>query len=196
MKNTPITVINKPHKVGSFTFDSTYFEQHNSDVEVTDQPIEFGAYIPDHAYVKPIVLTISAGVGDFALLPNPSFDDSSTSARSSSAYQQLLILKNSLQLIDVQTGLANYQNMLITGLNTVQDVKTPDMFNFVMTLQQILVISIQNVNVPAEFLQSGTTSDLAAPTINNGSVQSLPLSPAQTSKLLQYRNLLSKQLGF
>lgn len=163
-----VTIINKNHSVGAFTFDSTYFEQHVADLEVTKQPVEFGAKIPDHAFVEPISLTISGGVSDNPLLPNPSFDNSAGSARSSNAYQQLLRAMNDRQLIVVQTGLINYRNMLIKNISTVQDAKTANIFNFIMTLEQILIVNVQNIDVPVQFLQPGKVSDLASPVKKNG----------------------------
>lgn len=163
-----VTIITKLHSVGSFTFDSTYFEQHTASVTVTKQPIEFGADIPDHAFSEPLMLTISGGVSDYPLLPNPAFDASSTASRSASAYQKLLTTMNSKTLLTVQTGLAGYTNMLIINLNTVQDSETANIFNFIMQLQKISLISVQNVNVPIQFLKPGKTADLAAPEAKNG----------------------------
>lgn len=161
--------MHKSHSVGAYTFDSTYFEQHTASVDITRQPIEFGARIPDHAYVEPIILTISGGVSDNPLLPNPAFDNSSGAARSANAYQRLLVTMNNRELLIVQTGLINYQNMLIKNINTVQDAKTANIFNFVMTLEQILIVNVQNVNVPVQFLQPGNIADLASPIKQNGS---------------------------
>lgn len=188
-----VTIIKKPHQVGSFTFDSTYFEQHTAQLEITEQPIELGAKVQDHAFVTPISLTISGGVSDTPLQPNPSFDSSANSARSSDAYQQLLTTMNARQFITVQTGLANYNNMLIKSINTVQDAKTANIFNFVMTIQQILVISTQNVNVPTQFLQTGKVADLAAPTKTNGT--QLPKTPTAIQSSIFNRGINYIQTG-
>lgn len=163
-----VTIITKLHTVGAFTFDSTYFERHNASLTVTDQPVEFGANIPDHAFVQPISLTVSGGVSDNPLLPNPSFDASSTASRSASAYQKLLTVMNARQLVTVQTGLTGYANMLIEHIDTVQDADTANIFNFVMQLRQILQVNVQTVNVPSQFLRVGKVSDLASPVAQNG----------------------------
>lgn len=163
-----VTIITKLHSVGAFTFDSTYFEQHTATITVTKQPVEFGAELPDHAYSEPLMLTISGGVSDTPLLPNPAFDSSSSAARSASAYQKLLTTANSKALLTVQTGLAGYTNMLITNINTVQDAETANIFNFIMQLQKIPIVNVQNVNVPMQFLKQGKAADLASPEAKNG----------------------------
>ncbi len=175
--------------MGAFTFDATYFEQHTAQLEVTDQPVEFGAKIQDHAYVTPIILTISAGVSDSPLKSNSSFTASSTLARSADAFQQLLTALNNRDLITVQTGLANYNNMLIKSINTVQDAKTANILNFIMTLQQILIITTQNINVPTEFLQKGKVADLASPVKQNGA--QLPKTPSEQQTSI-FKNFVLK----
>lgn len=177
MTKQSVTIITKLHSVGSFTFDATYFEQHTGSVTVTKQPVEFGASIPDHAFVEPLMLTISGGVGDTAFVPNPSFDASSSASRSASAYQKLLLTMNNRELLTVQTGLAGYSNMLIVNLNTVQDAETANIFNFIMQLQKIALINVQNVNVPIQFLSKGKTADLASPEAKNGNQLSKPAAP-------------------
>lgn len=177
-----VTIITKLHSVGAFTFDSTYFEQHNATITVTKQPVEFGADMPDHAFTEPLILTVSGAVSDAPLLPNPSFDASSSASRSASAYQKLLMLANSKTLLNVQTGLAGYTNMLITSLNTMQDADTANVFEFVMQLMKIPIINVQNVNVPVQFLKPGKTADLAAPEAKNGA--QLPKQPAKPRSVL------------
>lgn len=163
-----VTIITKLHSVGAFTFDSTYFEQHTANIEVTEQPIELGAKIQDHAFATPLMLTVSGGVSDTPIKPNSSFGASASASRSSSAYQKLLIALNNRQLINVQTGLAGYSNMIIKSLNTVQDAASANIFNFVMTLQQIKIVGVTSTNVPVQFLQPDTVADLAAPVKSNG----------------------------
>lgn len=177
-----ITII-KPHKVGSYSFDVTFFERHQADVDITEQPIELGADITDHAFVKPLRLSVGGAVSDVPLRANPSFDASSSNARSSSAYQSVLKSMYTRQLITVQTGLANYPNMVMESLEAAQDKSTPDVFNFVMNLRQIFIVSVKNVAVPAEFLKTGTTQSLASPTVNNGSQLTINPTPTQISVL-------------
>lgn len=177
-----LTII-KPHKVGSYSFDVTFFERHQADIDITEQPIELGADITDHAFVKPLRLTVGGAVADVPLRLNPSFDTSSSNARSSSAYQTILKSMYTRQMIRVQTGLANYPNMVMESLEAAQDKSTPDVFNFIMTLRQINVVSVQTVSVPAEFLKPGTTQSLASPTVNNGAQLTVNPTPTQVSVL-------------
>lgn len=46
-------------RIGKITFDSVTTEDHQSDLYITDNPIESGASISDHAVVKPKVVTIN-----------------------------------------------------------------------------------------------------------------------------------------
>ena len=48
--------------VGGLIFDATFSEQHKVELEVTDNPVERGAPVTDHARMKPVSVTIKAGV--------------------------------------------------------------------------------------------------------------------------------------
>ena len=49
-------------KIGDFKLDATTNEEHTSDLTITDNPIESGAVISDHAVLKPKTVTISGVV--------------------------------------------------------------------------------------------------------------------------------------
>ena len=53
--------------MGSFVFDAVFEETHEADLEVTDNPVETGVVVSDHAFMKPLRVKISAGVSDTPL---------------------------------------------------------------------------------------------------------------------------------
>ena len=173
----------KPHKLGSLTFDVTYFEEHNPELEITEQPVELGAAITDHAYVKPTAFTIGVAIADRPLKANSTFGPYSN-ARSSSGYQQVLTLMNSRTLITVQTGLINYNNVLIKNITVIQDVNSQDVANLIISCRQIFIITTQTVMVPVQFLAPGPTQDIAAPVVTNGTQLTVKPTPAQVSAII------------
>lgn len=52
----------RPHRsIGGVTFDVVVEEQHEDTLEITEHPVEHGANISDHAFMKPASVTIRRG---------------------------------------------------------------------------------------------------------------------------------------
>jgi hypothetical protein len=51
----------------AFTFDAVLREVHRSHLDTTDNPVETGVPVTDHAFMAPLRLEIEAGVGDIWL---------------------------------------------------------------------------------------------------------------------------------
>ena len=177
-----LTIV-KQRYFGSFTFDATIAEFHNSTNEITQQPIESGALSTDHSFAKNDTFTIVGEVSDTPITPNASFDKGSTSARSSSAYQQLLSLKNSREFFNVQTGLILYQNVIIKSLTAKQDSVTANTLRIIAQCEQVKIANISSTSLPQQSLASGNTADNASSTVQQGNKQSADVTPAQTDTI-------------
>jgi hypothetical protein len=128
-----------------FVFDATVEEVHDAEVQITENPVEFGANISDHAFVLPRRITISGRITDFPLVDNLNdiFTTSTTeenSTRSADAWFFLNKLKDERQPLIIYTYLQNYQNMVIRSLKTTQDALTARVLDVEMELQEIIVV--------------------------------------------------------
>jgi hypothetical protein len=114
----------------------TVEEIHEDALEITDFPIDSGANITDHAYIKPISLEISCFFSVFQ-------------APLSETYQKLLDLQASRQPFDVVTGKRSYKNMLLQILRVNTDRSTENILSVQMSLRQITIVSVEQTSVPA-----------------------------------------------
>lgn len=152
--------------IGTLTFDAVFEESHSADLEVTEFPVETGGSISDHAFMKPMRLTISAGVSDVTLRPQSNDPYTSQAGRAARAYELLLLLQKTAEPFDVQTGLKLYKNMVCINLQSSQDRLTSGALHFTATLREVVIVSTQSVIYTPR--QSGSTARQAGPKKNNG----------------------------
>jgi hypothetical protein len=170
------SLIIKPRRgIGTMLAQVTIEENHNDNVEITDHPIDSGATISDHAFLRPSELVIKAGwsnsasdassFGGFKGLLNtlqlattginlPSGVSSSSLVGSSASqikqtYEKLLKLQSDRELLEVYTGKRRYENMLIKSLQTHTDAKTENSLIVTITMRQIIRVKTKVLAVMA-----------------------------------------------
>lgn len=134
---------------GSFVFDAVFEETHDADLEITDNPVETGVVVSDHAYMKPRRLKIIAGVSDTPLRETAADDPfAAGETRSKTAFELLEKLQAMAEPFSVQTGLKLYENMVVSSLRTTQDAGTANALVFVAELREIRIVTTQAVTYP------------------------------------------------
>lgn len=146
--------------MGGLVFDAVFEETHESELEVTDNPVETGVVVSDHAFMKPLKVTLSAGVSDTPLKywqsaggtgqdawTKQDGDDpfASDSGRVRRAYELLTELQALAEPFDVQTGLKLYSNMVCTSIRTSQDKETAGALLFTATLREVIIVKTKTV---------------------------------------------------
>lgn len=121
--------------IAGFSASVTLEEVGTDDLEITQHPVQQGASITDHAYVKPSVLTLKVLWND---------DD----APLAETYKNLLDLQASREPFDVVTGKRAYSNMLMKTLGVTTDVNTENILSISMSLQEIFITALEVVTVP------------------------------------------------
>ncbi|MDQ7745451.1 phage baseplate protein [Hydrogenophaga pseudoflava] len=154
--------------IGEMEFDATFMEDHTSDLEVTDNPIETGALVSDHAFMRPLRVEITAGVSDI-LTPsgNPAYGGGS--GRAQTAYQLLTELQKSAEPFIVQTGLKVYENMVCESIRTAQDATSAHILYFVASLREVLIVETESTTYPPR--AAGATTQQASKQVNRGETQ-------------------------
>ncbi|KLU15072.1 MULTISPECIES: phage baseplate protein [Xenorhabdus] len=189
--------------IGEFQFDCVVIENHSSNLRITENPIESGAAIADHAVLEPKEITLvglmvgyqpprhfnkliggnlSAAMDKYPLpieiramtqqaesmvnryislgesmleqvgynrpvapwLPKyqgRANDSSYTLDRVGKAYDDLLNLQKAGETITVQTGLKQYQNMMIVSISITQ--MNDGSAEFSLTLREIFIVETQ-----------------------------------------------------
>lgn len=154
--------------MGGLVFDAVFEETHESDLEVTDNPVETGVVVSDHAYMKPLRVKISAGVSDVRLNPFASDPFDSVVSRSQRAFELLTELQKKAEPFDLQTGLKLYKNMVCTSIRTSQDKDSSAALLFTAELREVITVNTEIVQYNTE---PGATAMQAKPIRESGEQQ-------------------------
>lgn len=146
MSLSRISVI--PRSIGGLVFDAVFEEEHYLEMAVTDNPVESGVSVTDHAYMRPHKLRIQAGVTN---TPLASKNDGygSGELRTREAYRKLEELMVRREPFDVQTGLRLYKSMVCTSIVTdPQSASSSNSLVFTANLRSITIVDTQVVKYP------------------------------------------------
>lgn len=132
--------------VGGYFFDGFMQVEHNIELQTTSNPVETGASVVDHAYVKPAELVMKVMMSDVhqSLVPG---QFTGASFRSVNAWQVLRKLQSDRIPMSVFTRLGLYTNMLITKLTTSDTAETFRALSAEVTLREIPVARIKTVKI-------------------------------------------------
>lgn len=146
-----------PRSIAGLVFDATFEEVHTSELEVTDNPVESGSSITDHAFMKPYKLRITAGVTNtpFRIQFGDPFGEGET--RIKNAFQLLRELQARREPFSVNTGLTPYDNMVVTSLTTPQDKSSANAIAFTVELREVQIVYTQIVEYPTRKPGKATT---------------------------------------
>lgn len=173
--------------IGPFVAQVTLEETHTDELVITDHPVETGAVISDHAYMRPSEVMIRCGWSDSpggsasGILGEVGGELSSlTSLVSGSGmgqpremYQNMLELQKSRIPFEIQTGKRVYENMLVRSIRLKTDRESEGVAIVEVLCREVLLVSTQVVSVgaPAEEQEiPGQT----APTAEKGTKQLEP----------------------
>ena len=132
--------------IGGYFFDGFMQVEHNIELQTTSNPVETGASVVDHAYVKPAELVMKVMMSDVhqSLVPG---QFTGASFRSVNAWQVLRKLQSDRIPMSVFTRLGLYTNMLITKLTTSDTSETFRALSAEVTLREIPVARIKTVKI-------------------------------------------------
>lgn len=180
--------INRQHvavirSMGGLVFDAVFEETHEADLEVTDNPVETGVVVSDHAFMKPLRLSISAGVSDTPLAVVTDDPFASDAGRSRRAFEVLTELQRRAEPFAMQTGLKLYENMVITSIRTSQDKDTSGALFFTASLREVIIVNTETVKYPPR--KPGATKRQAGPKKHKGEQQGKEVTDESKKKKLR-----------
>lgn len=150
-------------------------EKHTDSIEITSHPVQAGANISDHAWVKPgeVIIDCSFSSGGSLL------DFADTAAygitvglNPTEVYQQLLNLQKSCEPFEVVTSKRTYSNMLMRQIEVTTDKTTQHILACSLTLIEVLFSSTENIPTAEKSAMKNGVS--TAPTQNGGTKTTLP----------------------
>jgi len=173
-------IIVRQRNIGGFVADVTVREEHSDELVVTENPVEQGATITDHAFKVPARLKVDVGYSNSSVqsLGDPNYVQD--------IYAQFLALQASRQPLDVITGKRVYSSMLITNLRTVTDEATENALLLTVEMKEIILVDTQTVSVPSSAVQStpsatGATQNLGTQQLTSGSNFSYANAPLSSA---------------
>lgn len=132
-------------------------ERHHDAVEVTEQPVEFGAAITDHSFRVPSRLLLTYGYSNASYIGAGSdFSNFSLSNLAhdltqfgegyvSEVYEKLFNTMEARYICEVVTTKRVYNNMIITDLETETDDKTAYSMIINIEMREILRVSLSDM---------------------------------------------------
>lgn len=134
--------------IGGWFFDALLKATHTSRLTITDQPVQTGASLSDHSFMKPRELMMEIGMSDVA----KSFVPGQFTGGYSRSVQAFKVLKDLQAIrvpIQVHTRLGLYQNMLIEVLSAPDDYTTSSSLRCTVTFREILVAKVSTLKISA-----------------------------------------------
>ena len=130
-------------QIGVTTVDASITEDHVADVDTTENPVEQGTDITDHARPKQRVLTMEGVVSNAATTSGGTADPT----RAVTAYKQLIALHDTPALVTIVTSLETYTNMLMTHLSVPRDAKTGQAVRFTASFKEVQIVETQTIQI-------------------------------------------------
>jgi hypothetical protein len=176
------TILVRPSRsIGSFTAQVTLEEEHSDELEITDHPVEMGAKISDHAYMRPSELVIKCGWSDSPSYGNllsglvgglvtqtvagiNSIISGTAPNQQKDTYQKLLDLQKKREPFTVVTGKRTYANMLVKSIKTTTNKETENALIATIVLRQVLLVTTQVLAVGAPVAAQASPETTAATT--------------------------------
>jgi hypothetical protein len=148
--------------INGMTFDSWLQLNHNTELTITQHPVETGAPITDHSFSNPWRFSFTLGMTDTATTPSVG----GTASRSVNAYNAIVAMQQSRQFLTLTCKYGTYRNILIQSINATDDWQTVNASRLTVVLQQVIVANTdqtrittapQTVNQTSRGNQQGST---------------------------------------
>jgi len=153
-----IAIVPQRRSIGGVVAQVTIRESYRNDMEITQHPIENGANISDHAYLRPREIELEIG-----------WDGTQNPA---DVFNQLKQLQATRQPFTIYTDRDVLSNMLVSGIATVTDQRTAYSWIGIVRCRQVNLVSTQSTVVgEGQFFLPGTDTPLTgASTFQAGTI--------------------------
>lgn len=128
-------------------------EVGRDELVITDHPVETGAAISDHAFIRPVEVEMVLGWSD---------STAGYVGYTREVYEALLSLQKSREPFSLSTGKRNYQNMLLGSLGQQTDEKSENILMVTARFREVIIVSTQMTapnSAQASPEKTGSTAD-------------------------------------
>lgn len=120
---------------GGLMPDVVVEEVYRDGIIITDHPVERGAAITDHAFLRPRTLEMRCGWSNSTAGAEGYID---------SIYEAMLDLQGSREPFDVFTPRRSYENMLVENIQVSRDERTNSILACSISLREVILTETQS----------------------------------------------------
>lgn len=150
-------------QIGTLIPDVVVREAQRDEMVITDHPVEIGAAISDHAFLRPVEVEMQIGWSD---------STGGYVGYAREAYEELVVLQREREPFTLTTGSRRYANMLISSISLQKDEKTENISAITVRLREVIIVSTQMTSAPksaqANPAKTGATTSLGAKSLMTG----------------------------
>ena len=177
--------------IQGIALDAIISQSHESEITLTENPIEMGASITDHSIIEPRRLEMEVYVTDSPFIRPTvgSIVDATTRifgssnpdnlTRTQSTFKDLLRLQQTQEPLDIQTRLDLYRSMIIVSMSVVQDKRTSRVLAVNLKFKEARIVESQIVTIDPALLETGAIQNSGSPELDRGRVE--PVTPTGTT---------------
>lgn len=146
----PLTVLFKTNpdrrtQIGAIMLDAVTEDSHEYTAQVTSHPIENGGFVSDHVFEEPRRVSITGEITESPVILFSAFNG--LTDRRVEAYDQLLALFKSRDVVSVVTGLKVYNDMVMNRFSIPRNQGTGRRLQFTAEFTEIRKAESQIVGV-------------------------------------------------
>jgi hypothetical protein len=114
-------------------------EVNKDELIVTDHPVERGAAISDHAFMRPLEVDMQMGWSD----------STGGVGYCQEIYQELVALQQEREPFEITTGKRSYENMLLVGITVQTEPTTENVLMVSGRFREIIIVETETTSAPA-----------------------------------------------
>jgi hypothetical protein len=158
-----------PRYIGMIIPDIVTEEIGADALMITENPVEMGVPVADHAYHRPTEITLRSSWSNSTHMDN---------GFSAQIYEQLLALQIAAEPFTVTTPKRQYQSMLISSLVVTTDADSEYVLNCIIGCKQVIITSASGFAGPAA---PKDATEPTSPTSDTNPTKDTSADPSQTS---------------
>ena len=135
---------NRQYGVGSITFDLIISEQHTFNNQIADHSVEDGSVITDHIKNELETGSLVGLISNFSINAFINFTN-----RAQSAFDALIDLWQSKQLVTIVTVMRVYDNVAIMGCSIARSSSTGEAIELNISFKKIRTVKLQQFQASA-----------------------------------------------
>lgn len=150
-------------QIGTLIPDVVIREISKDEMVITDHPVERGAAISDHAFLRNAEIEMQIAWSD---------STGGYVGYANDAYNELIALQGLREPFDVSTGSRRYRNMLLSSVAMTKDEKTENIALISARLREVIIVNTQTTgaakSTQANPAKTGSTTTVGSQQLKSG----------------------------